>query len=197
ALISRTWWVSPPEQKLPPAPRITTTSACCAASSRAFASSSASWVVIAFMACGRFSVSVHTESTSERCTRVLVPFVSLLDRIDGHSNVCPSVMSGHTVKPKPSATVPRCVGVLGAGTMGAGIAQLTVQAGAAALLFDPVPEALSAGVERVEAGLDKLAARGRISTEEAGAAKARLQPVDDLRRLAPAELVIEAAPERL
>src|SRR5690606_14480382 len=37
----------------------------------------------------------------------------------------------------------------------------------------------------------------RISTEEAGAAKARLQPVDDLRRLAPAELVIEAAPERL
>lgn len=106
-------------------------------------------------------------------------------------------MSGHTVKPKPSATVPSCVGVLGAGTMGAGIAQLTVQAGAAALLFDPVPEALSAGVERVEAGLDKLAARGRISTEEAGAAKARLQPVDDLRRLAPAELVIEAAPERL
>src|SRR5437899_3365975 len=92
------------------------------------------------------------------------------------------------------------IGVLGAGTMGAGIAQLAARWGARALLYDPVPEALSAGMERIAAGLQKEAARaepsadGRALAEEA---LARVQAVRELASLAPSELVIEAAPERL
>ena len=89
------------------------------------------------------------------------------------------------------------IGVLGAGTMGAGIAQLACRSGAQTLLYDPIGEALERGVERARAGLQKEAARGRLSSEEAQDAADRLQAVDDLAAFAPCELVIEAAPERL
>ncbi|MGA2321749.1 MAG: 3-hydroxyacyl-CoA dehydrogenase NAD-binding domain-containing protein [Solirubrobacteraceae bacterium] len=89
------------------------------------------------------------------------------------------------------------IGVLGAGTMGAGIAQLACRAGARTLLHDPVAQQLQSGQERVMAGLDREAARGRLSAEEARAAGERLHAVDRLGALAPCELVIEAVPERL
>jgi 3-hydroxybutyryl-CoA dehydrogenase len=89
------------------------------------------------------------------------------------------------------------IGVLGAGTMGAGIAQLAARSGARTLLHDPIAQALARGVERVEDGLGKEAAKGRLSEEQAGAARERLEAVDDLAQMAPCELVIEAAPERL
>ncbi len=91
----------------------------------------------------------------------------------------------------------RTIGVLGAGTMGAGIAQLACRSGARTLLHDPIPEALASGVEKVEAGLAKEAQRGKLSAEEASAAAARLEAVDDLDAFAPCELVIEAVPERI
>jgi 3-hydroxybutyryl-CoA dehydrogenase len=93
--------------------------------------------------------------------------------------------------------VPAVIGVLGAGTMGAGIAQLAARSGARTLLHDPVPEALARGVQKVADGLAKEAAKGRLSEEQAADAEARLQPVDELAQLASCELVIEAAPERL
>lgn len=96
-----------------------------------------------------------------------------------------------------SASVPQTVGVVGAGTMGGGIAQLAVLAGARTLLHDPVPEALERGATALRANLAKGAERGRWSAEEAEAANARLEPVGSLEELAPCELVIEAAPERL
>jgi 3-hydroxybutyryl-CoA dehydrogenase len=89
------------------------------------------------------------------------------------------------------------VGVLGAGTMGAGIAQLAARAGARTLLHDPVAEALTRGVEKINDGLGKEAAKGRISEDQARAAVARVEPAADLAQLAPCELVIEAAPESL
>ncbi len=89
------------------------------------------------------------------------------------------------------------IGVLGAGTMGSGIAQLACRSGAQTLLHDPIPEALQQGLERARDGLRKEAARGRLSAEEAQAAAERLQTVDELSAFAPCELVIEAAPERL
>lgn len=92
---------------------------------------------------------------------------------------------------------PAVIGVLGAGTMGAGIAQLAARAGARTLLHDPVADALARGVERIEDGLGKEAAKGRLSEDEARAARARLEPAAELEQLAPCELVIEAAPERL
>jgi 3-hydroxybutyryl-CoA dehydrogenase len=89
------------------------------------------------------------------------------------------------------------IGVVGAGTMGAGIAQLACRSGARTLLHDPIPEALIRGVERVRAGLEKEAAKGKLSAEQAREAIERLEAVDDLEGLAACELVIEAAPERL
>ncbi|HCG03088.1 MAG TPA: 3-hydroxybutyryl-CoA dehydrogenase, partial [Chloroflexi bacterium] len=81
--------------------------------------------------------------------------------------------------------------------MGGGIAQLACLSGARTLLHDPVPEALQSGIERIRKHLDRGAARGRWSEEEASAAAGRLEPAARLEDLAPCELVIEAAPERL
>ena len=88
------------------------------------------------------------------------------------------------------------IGVLGAGTMGAGIAQLATRSGARTLLWDPIGEALERGLERAGDGLRKEASRGRITEEQAGEAVDRLEAVDDLQALSSCELVIEAAPER-
>jgi 3-hydroxybutyryl-CoA dehydrogenase len=92
---------------------------------------------------------------------------------------------------------PGVIGVLGAGTMGSGIAQLACRAGARTLLHDPIPEALERGVERALDGLRKEFARGRLGEEDGAAASERLQPVAELADFAPCELVIEAVPERL
>ena len=97
----------------------------------------------------------------------------------------------------PPAAVPQTVGVVGAGTMGGGIAQLAVLAGARTLLHDPDHAALDRGVETLRANLAKGAERGRWSADEAEAAAVRLEPTHTLEALAPADLIIEAAPERL
>jgi 3-hydroxybutyryl-CoA dehydrogenase len=99
--------------------------------------------------------------------------------------------------PGQGAAPAAIIGVLGAGTMGAGIAQLACRSGAVTLLHDPIAEALQRGVERAHDGLRREAARGRLSPEEAQAAAERLQPVDDLAAFDRCELVIEAVPERL
>src|SRR5436190_7927274 len=89
------------------------------------------------------------------------------------------------------ADPPRTLGVVGAGTMGAGIAQLGVGAGMHTLLHDPIPEALEKGIERTRGGLGKWAERGREVDE------GLLDSVSSLDGLSDCELVIEAAPERL
>jgi 3-hydroxybutyryl-CoA dehydrogenase len=78
--------------------------------------------------------------------------------------------------------------VVGAGTMGAGIAQLAAQSGLETVLHDPVPEALEGGVGRIEAAWEKRPAEG---------ARERLHPAGSLEELEGCELIIEAAPERL
>jgi 3-hydroxybutyryl-CoA dehydrogenase len=97
----------------------------------------------------------------------------------------------------PAGRAAAVIGVLGAGTMGSGIAQLACRAGADTLLYDPIPEALERGLERARQGLQKEAQRGRISGEEASAAAERLRAVKGLEEFASCELVIEAVPERL
>src|SRR3984957_6210640 len=89
------------------------------------------------------------------------------------------------------------IGVVGAGTMGAGIAQLACRSGATTLLYDPLPEALTRGAANLEAGLAKEASRGKLTPEQAREAGERLEPVQRLEQLSSCELVIEAAPERL
>lgn len=96
------------------------------------------------------------------------------------------------------ATPARVIGVVGAGTMGGGIAQLAAQAaGADTLLFDPARGAADAALGRIDAALERGVGRGRWSAEEAGAARGRLRIVPTLDDLAACDLVIEAAPERL
>jgi 3-hydroxybutyryl-CoA dehydrogenase len=89
------------------------------------------------------------------------------------------------------------IGVLGAGTMGSGIAQLACRSGAQTLLYDPIPDALERGRERALDGLRREAAKGRLDAGEAQAAGERLSTVSELEALADCELVIEAVPERL
>jgi 3-hydroxybutyryl-CoA dehydrogenase len=89
------------------------------------------------------------------------------------------------------------IGVAGAGTMGAGIAQVACMSGARTLLHDPLPDALDRGVEQIKRHLERGAARGRWSEDAATAAAQRLEATLDVRDLGPCELVIEAAPERL
>jgi 3-hydroxybutyryl-CoA dehydrogenase len=89
------------------------------------------------------------------------------------------------------------IGVLGAGTMGSGIAQLAARSGARTLLHDPFPEALARGIAGAEDGLRKEMVKGKLEEEDAAAASERLEPAEDLAAFADCELVIEAAPERL
>jgi len=95
------------------------------------------------------------------------------------------------------ADAPRVIGVCGAGTMGAGIAQLACQAGARTLLHDPDADALKRGIAGIERHLSRSVERGRTSREDADAALAELHAAERLEDLAACELVIEAAPERL
>jgi 3-hydroxybutyryl-CoA dehydrogenase len=89
------------------------------------------------------------------------------------------------------------IGIVGAGTMGSGIAQLACKAGARTLLHDPLPEALVRGTQAVHEGLNKEASKGKLTVEQARTASELLQPVEGLEQLSACELVIEAAPERL
>jgi 3-hydroxybutyryl-CoA dehydrogenase len=89
------------------------------------------------------------------------------------------------------------IGVLGAGTMGAGIAQVACLGGFETRLHDPLPGALEAGAERLREGLRRGVERGRWSEAEAGAAEARLRLCADESQLAGCELLVEAAPEDL
>jgi 3-hydroxybutyryl-CoA dehydrogenase len=92
---------------------------------------------------------------------------------------------------------PQVVGVVGAGTMGAGIAQLAALAGARTLLHDPAEGAVERALERIPQQLERGAQRGRWSDDDASAAAGRLERAADLDALADAELIIEAAPESL
>jgi len=89
------------------------------------------------------------------------------------------------------------LGVAGAGTMGAGIAQVACLGGFETLLHDPFPEALERGIERVRDGLAKGAERGRWSREDADAAARRIHPAPALEDLSACGLAIEAAPEQI
>jgi len=89
------------------------------------------------------------------------------------------------------------IGVLGAGTMGAGIAQVAALGGYETRLYDAVPAAARAGAARLGEALASGVARGRWSEAEAETAAARVEPVAALAQLAGCPLLIEAAPEDL
>ncbi len=94
-------------------------------------------------------------------------------------------------------TTDSVIAVIGAGTMGAGIAQVAASAGHQVLLYDAAEGAAKRGIENTAKGLAKLVGRGKMSQSDADALLSRLTPVEALNDLAPAGLVIEAIVERL
>jgi 3-hydroxybutyryl-CoA dehydrogenase len=89
------------------------------------------------------------------------------------------------------------VGVVGAGTMGAGIAQIAALGGYETRLHDPLPAALEKGTARLRVALTKGASKGLWSEREAEDASARAGAAASLEELCECDLVIEAAPEDL
>ncbi len=89
------------------------------------------------------------------------------------------------------------VGVIGAGTMGAGIAEVAAAAGHPVRLHDSRPGAAAEACDALAARLDKRVARGKLVQAERDALVARITPVDALESLAPAALVVEAIVEDL
>ena len=92
----------------------------------------------------------------------------------------------------------RTVAVIGAGTMGAGIAQVCAQAGWKTRLFDAFPDGLEAGMNRIEAFWDKGISRGKTTAEQKEAWSQHLAPFSELAdAVNGVDLVIEAVPEIL
>jgi 3-hydroxybutyryl-CoA dehydrogenase len=91
----------------------------------------------------------------------------------------------------------RRVAVLGAGTMGAGIAQVAAQSGYEVILYDVFEEAVQGATTRLAALLHRLAEKGKLTPGEADAAIARITPTTQMEALDDVQVVIEAAPERL
>ena len=91
----------------------------------------------------------------------------------------------------------RSVGVVGAGTMGSGIAQVFAQAGHDVVLVDVAPEALDRGLSSIRRSLEKFVAKGKMDQAAAEAALARVQPTTDLGRVSEADFVVEAVVENV
>ena len=88
------------------------------------------------------------------------------------------------------------VAVIGAGTMGAGIAQVCAQAGWKTALFDAFPDGLERGMKRIDAFWDKGIARGKTTAEQKEVWAANLRAESDMKiAVQDADLVIEAVPE--
>lgn len=90
------------------------------------------------------------------------------------------------------------VAVLGAGTMGHGIAQVSAASGFRVALFDTSAEQLERALGRVRANLEKGIQRGKVTAEERDRTLGNLRAESDLEAVAAdADLVIEAVPERM
>jgi 3-hydroxybutyryl-CoA dehydrogenase len=89
------------------------------------------------------------------------------------------------------------VGVLGAGLMGHGIAQVAAQSGYAVVLREVDDSALAKGIGKIEKQLARAVEKGRTSQEDADAVRGRIQGTIDYADLAACDLVIEAITESL
>ena len=92
------------------------------------------------------------------------------------------------------------VGVLGAGVMGAGIAQITATAGYETVCYDVDADALTRGEEHVTTGrygFERGVERGKLTQEAADAARARLSFTNSFEDAAQVDVIVEAVPEKL
>ena len=101
------------------------------------------------------------------------------------------------VDPKTPAREVKTIGVIGAGTMGSGIAIALLDAGYAVTLMERAPDALEAGLGRIVKSYDGKVAKGGMTAAAKAALIGRLTAVTDIAAMARADLVIEAVFEDL
>jgi 3-hydroxybutyryl-CoA dehydrogenase len=91
----------------------------------------------------------------------------------------------------------RSVGVVGLGTMGAGIAEVLARAGLTVTAVEADPDALARGMSMIDGSLGKAAARGRLTDDECKEIAGRVRPAAAMASMADADMVIEVVPEQL
>ena len=91
----------------------------------------------------------------------------------------------------------RRVGVVGAGAMGRGIAQVCAAAGCKVQLFDMAQDAVARARDAVRDDLAQGVAKGRLAQEDADATLSRIQPASELRQFGDCDLVVEAIVEQV
>ncbi len=89
----------------------------------------------------------------------------------------------------------RLVGIVGAGTMGHGIAQVLVRNGYSVVLHDTTQELVGRGAERISRGLARDVEKGRLTAEEKQQAESRLKTTVEISDLASVDIAIEAVTE--
>ncbi len=90
----------------------------------------------------------------------------------------------------------KTVGVVGAGTMGNGIAHVFASHGYQVVLCDVEQRLLERALSTISKNLDREVAKNKITSEDRGAALARIQPATERERLAGCDFVVEAATEK-
>jgi 3-hydroxybutyryl-CoA dehydrogenase len=91
----------------------------------------------------------------------------------------------------------KTVAVLGAGTMGNGIAHVFARAGFTVILRDVEQRFLDRGLQTIAKNLDREIKKGKLAEADRATVLARLHPVTDMRAIAAADFVVEAVPEKL
>jgi 3-hydroxybutyryl-CoA dehydrogenase len=89
------------------------------------------------------------------------------------------------------------IAVLGAGTMGNGIAHVFARAGYKVILRDVEPRYLDRGMDTIAKNLDREIKKGKLQESEKGTVLARLVPVTDMSAVANADFLVEAVPEKI
>src|SRR5437667_5888020 len=89
------------------------------------------------------------------------------------------------------------VGVIGAGTMGNGIAHVFARSGFEVVLCDVKQQFVDRGLDTIGKNLDREVAKGKITAEEKSTTLKRIAPVLDRSKLSACDFVIEAATEKL
>ncbi len=91
----------------------------------------------------------------------------------------------------------KTVGIIGAGTMGNGIAQACAVVGIDAVMLDINEAAVQKGVAAVSGSLDRLVKKEKMTAEQKAAAMARIKPTTQMADMKGVDIVIEAATENL
>ncbi|HYL68185.1 MAG TPA: 3-hydroxybutyryl-CoA dehydrogenase [Candidatus Limnocylindria bacterium] len=96
-----------------------------------------------------------------------------------------------------TADTTKTIGVLGAGTMGNGIAHVFARAGFRVILRDVEKRFLDRALETINKNLEREVKKGKLSEDDVPVIVARIKPTTDVAALAEAEFVVEAVPEQL